>query len=303
LKVTFGIDLPNRCGFAEISRVALAAEQMGYQRAWYCDHIWSHGPECWTMLAAIAAKTHRIRLGSAVTCNLWREPTMTAKTAATVDEISAGRVEFGIGAGHTKAEYDMYGIPYPGDAERLDMLEEAIMITKSLWTNKTTTFYGKYYGVKEAFCEPMPVQRPHPPIMIGGGGLKRTPALAAKYANSYNPNADALSVKDAKLYVEALERECKKIGRDPSEIEKIWYGHFFVSTDQREVARIEYELGTKLEHTIVGSPDKCVERVKEYANLGFTHFILHTTPFYRRFLMDPVPVMRRFADTVTSQFS
>src|SRR5579863_7011268 len=99
-KVTFGVNLPDRCGYEEIRRVTLASEELGYERAWYCDHIWSHSPECWSMFGALAAQTKKLRFGSAVTCNLWRQPTMTAKLVATVDVASKGRVEFGLGAGH-----------------------------------------------------------------------------------------------------------------------------------------------------------------------------------------------------------
>jgi alkanesulfonate monooxygenase SsuD/methylene tetrahydromethanopterin reductase-like flavin-dependent oxidoreductase (luciferase family) len=301
-KVTFGVNLPDRSDYAEIRRVALEAERLGYNRAWYCDHIWAHSPECWSLFSALAKETRRIRFGSAVTCNLWREPTMTAKLVASVDVISEGRVEFGIGGGHDRPEYDMYGIRFPSFRERMEMLDEAIAITKSLWTRGSTTFSGKHYSLKEAFCEPLPVQKPHPPIMIGGGGLSATPAIAAKYADSYNPNADALSVEGARIYLDALERECAKIGRDPAEIEKIWYGRFFVSGDQSLVEAVKRMLGDKVGASIVGSADECTERIRSYVDLGFTHFILFTTPYYRTFGMDPVPTLEYFADRVAVSF-
>jgi alkanesulfonate monooxygenase SsuD/methylene tetrahydromethanopterin reductase-like flavin-dependent oxidoreductase (luciferase family) len=301
-KVTFGVNLPDRSEYSEIRRVALESERLGYSRVWYCDHIWSHSPECWSLFSALAKETRKIRLGSAVTCNLWREPTLTAKLVASVDVISNGRVEFGIGGGHTRAEYDMYGIRFPKFKERMEMLAEAVAITKSLWTQKSTSFSGKHYVLKDAFCEPPPVQRPHPPIMIGGGGLSATPALAARYADSYNPNADALSPELAKTYLEALDRECAKIGRDPMEIEKIWYGRFFISADSALVDAVRKQLGDKLEASIVGTAEECTERVQTFVDLGFTHFILFTTPYYRSFNMDPVPTLEYFADRVAASF-
>jgi alkanesulfonate monooxygenase SsuD/methylene tetrahydromethanopterin reductase-like flavin-dependent oxidoreductase (luciferase family) len=301
-RVTFGVNLPDRSDYSEIRRVALEAERLAYSRAWYCDHIWSHSPECWSLFSSLATETHSIRFGSAVTCNLWREPTLTAKLVATVDVMSRGRVEFGIGGGHTRAEYDMYGIRFPKFRERMEMLGEAVEITKSLWTQRSTSFSGKYYVLKDAFCEPVPVQRPHPPIMIGGGGLSATPALAARYADSYNPGADELSPELARTYLEALDRECAKIGRDPAEIEKIWYGRFFASSDAALVGEIKKHLGDKVETSIVGTADECTERVQSFVDLGFTHFILYTTPYYRSFNMDPVPALEYFADRVAASF-
>lgn len=301
-KVTFGVNLPDRSDYPEIRRVAIESERLGYSRAWYCDHIWSRSPECWSLFAALAKETERIRFGSAVTCNLWREPAMTAKLVASVDVMSGGRVEFGIGAGHTKAEYDMYGIRFPRFKQRMEMLEEAVVITKSLWTQKSTSYQGKYYVLKDAFCEPQPVQKPHPPIMIGGGGLTATPAIAAKYADSYNPNADALSPAKAKVYLDALDRECAKVGRNPEEIEKIWYGRFFVSSDIDRVELVKRQLGEKLDESIAGTADECIEKVRAFVDLGFSHFILYTTPFYRVFSLDPLPTLEYFADKVASDF-
>jgi alkanesulfonate monooxygenase SsuD/methylene tetrahydromethanopterin reductase-like flavin-dependent oxidoreductase (luciferase family) len=302
-RVTFGVNLPDRNDYTEIRRVAIESERLGYDRVWYCDHIWAHSPECWSLFAALAKETRKIRFGSAVTCNLWREPTLTAKLVASVDVMSNGRVEFGIGGGHTKAEYEMYGIRFPKFKKRMEMLGEAVAITKSLWTQKSTSFSGKHYTVKDAHCEPLPTQKPHPPIMIGGGGLTATPALAARYADSYNPNADALSPKKATVYLDALEHECAKIGRNPAEIEKIWYGRFFVSADRDRVDEIKRQLGEKVEESIVGSAEQCTEQIQIFVEMGFTHFILYTTPYYRYFNMDPAPTLEYFADRVAPSFN
>jgi alkanesulfonate monooxygenase SsuD/methylene tetrahydromethanopterin reductase-like flavin-dependent oxidoreductase (luciferase family) len=139
--------------------------------------------------------------------------------------------------------------------------------------------------------------------MIGGGGLTATPALAARYADSYNPNADALSPEKARVYLDALDQECAKIGRNPAEIEKIWYGRFFVSADSGQVDAIKRQLGEKVEASIVGSAEECTERVQTFVELGFTHFILYTTPYYRHFNLDPVPTLQYFADRVAPSFN
>ena len=195
-----------------------------YSAGWLFDHFYpifsdSTGPclEGWTALAALAGMTERVRLGLMVTGNTYRHPAVLANMAATVDVVSGGRLEIGLGAGWNQEEHDAYGIPLPGLKERFDRLEEACQIIDGLLTKDTTTVDGHYYRVTDARCEPKPVQSPRPPLVIGGGGEKRTLRIAARWADQWNlaqPDPQALRRK-----IEILRGHCEAVGRDPAEIE------------------------------------------------------------------------------------
>src|SRR5213075_902964 len=166
------------------------AERLGYNWASVGDHFianpvfgardtdpWNEG---WTSLAALAEATSRIHIGAMVTSVGYRHPAVLAKMAATVDVISEGRLEFGIGAGYLETEYRMYGLPFPPAAVRLEQLDEAIQVCKSLWTMERSDFVGKHYTLTGAVCEPKPVQKPRPPIWVGGMGEKKTLRIVAE---------------------------------------------------------------------------------------------------------------------------
>ena len=183
MKLHFGIQIEPQFGFdyITIEKIALNAEKIGFDSIWSSDHLFLHDKaeeincmEAWTLLSALASKTNKLRLGTLVTCNSYRYPSILAKIASTVDSISNGRLEFGIGAGWKEIEYKAYGIPFPSVKERFDRLEEALQIIKLLWTEPKVTFTGRYYSIKDAFSAPKPVQNPHPPIFIGGTGEIRT---------------------------------------------------------------------------------------------------------------------------------
>src|SRR5947209_19582458 len=164
------------------------AEEGGFDHVWDFDHLASIGPdgsqrsvyEGWTLLAAIAASTQRVRFGCMVTGNTYRHPAELAKMAVTVDHLSGGRLEFGIGAAWAENEHTMLGLPFGTAGDRADRLEEALQIITSLWTEPRTSFDGKPYQLQNAVAEPEPVQSPHPPIWIGGSGRQRTLRLAAQ---------------------------------------------------------------------------------------------------------------------------
>jgi F420-dependent oxidoreductase-like protein len=195
-----------------------------FESAWNFDHFYpilgmdSHGPclEGWTMLAAMAQATRRIRIGCLVTGVVYRHPAVLANMAATVDIVSDGRLELGLGAGWNEEECGAYGIELGSLRERFDRFDEAVEVIVSLLSKQTTTFDGSYFQLREAWCEPKPVQRPHPPIVIGGTGERRTLRTTARWAQHWNFPGGPVELWQRKRDV--LHEHCAAIGRDPSEI-------------------------------------------------------------------------------------
>src|SRR5256886_3229841 len=227
MKLRFGIKTAQQfTSYDEILRVWLEADSIPIiEHAWAFDHFITLGPdptgtqlEGWTLLGALAARTERLRLGLMVTGNIYRHPAVLAKIGATVDVISHGRLDFGIGAGWNELECTMYGIELYTPGERLRRLGEACEVIKRLWTETVANFDGRYYHLKDARCEPKPVQKPHPPFVIGGGGEQLTLRIVAQYANIWNFVGGSV---DTFLHkIEVLEEHCAAVGRDPSEIER-----------------------------------------------------------------------------------
>jgi F420-dependent oxidoreductase-like protein len=194
-----------------------------FESAWNWDHFYPlsgdfAGPnlEAWTMLAALAQATSRIRLGCQVTGMVYRHPAVLANMAATVDIISGGRLELGLGAGWNQLECDAYGIELPPVRERLDRFDEGVEAIISLLSNTLTTFDGRYVRLTDARCEPKPVQRPHPPVTIGGRGRTRTLRTAARWAQQWN--AITSDPQDWASLKQTLVEHCGAVGRDPGEI-------------------------------------------------------------------------------------
>ncbi len=173
--------------------------------------------EGWSVLAALAARTKRIRLGLLTAGNTYRHPAVHAHIASTVDNVSRGRVDFGIGAGWNVYEHESMGIPLYAPGERIRRMGEAIELAKLLWTQPVANFDGKYYQLKEARLNPKPVQKPHPPILIGGSGEQLTLRVVAQHADLWNFNGNDIDMFHHKLA--ALGKHCAEIGRDPQEIE------------------------------------------------------------------------------------
>ena len=210
-----------------------AADQAGFDHLWIMDHFmplvrsatgwYQFAPtdsvfEAWTTLAAMAEVTKRIRIGINVTGNLYRYPAVLAKTAATVDHFSGGRLEFGIGASWAEFEFTSLGIPFPAARERMDRLEEACAVLKLLWTSGVADYEGRHYQLRGAISEPKPVQRPHPPIWIGGSGEKRLLRIAAQHADVWNIVGGAPD--EAARLSNVLDAHCDEVGRDPGEIRR-----------------------------------------------------------------------------------
>jgi F420-dependent oxidoreductase-like protein len=215
---------PQHTTWPDILAVFRAADDIDvFESGWTFDHFYPiftdpTGPclEGWTTTTALAHATTRLRVGVMVTGNVYRHPAVLANMAATVDVISEGRLELGIGAGWNQEECDAYGIELPALKERFDRFDEALEVIVGLLSNETTDFEGRYYRLREARCEPKPVQRPHPPICVGGSGEKRTLPAAARWAQHWNfvgGPPEAFAQKRA-----VLTAACERIGRDPSEI-------------------------------------------------------------------------------------
>jgi F420-dependent oxidoreductase-like protein len=238
--------------------------------------------ECWTTLATLSSLTTRIRLGTMVLCSSFRNPALLAKMAATLDVISGGRLEFGIGAGVQKEEHIAYGMPFPEARIRIERMKEAVEIIKKMWTEEKASYKGKHYEINEAICEPKPVQKPHPPITIGGGGEKLTLKVTAQYADRY----DFGYLPSLELYkhkLEVLENYCRAVGRSPQEIEKSCWpgGQVLISRDQKELDEKLLQrkpkrvtIGDFEKLNLVGTPDDCLKKLQPYADLGVTHFML-----------------------------
>lgn len=216
---------PQMTTWAEMLDVWRAADDIDlFESAWNFDHFEPilgqprNGPclEGWTMLAAMAQATRRIRIGCMVTGNPYRHPAVLANMAATVDVISGGRLEFGLGAGWNQDECDAYGISLPPLRERFDRFDEACEVIVGLLTDEPYSFAGEHYRLTEAHCEPKPVQRPHPPICIGGAGEKRTLRAVARWAQIWNTPFSTPEVLTHKQ--EILAGHCADLGRDPAEI-------------------------------------------------------------------------------------
>jgi len=228
-----------------------------FEHAWLFDHFAPiagdlDGPcfEGWTLLAAFAAQTSRIRLGLMVTGNTYRHPAVLANIAATLDVISNGRLDLGIGAGWNEYEHSSMGIPLYPPGQRIRRLGEACEIIKRLFTQHLTDFDGRYYQLKDARCEPKPIQKPYPPFVIGGGGEQLTLRVTAQYADIWNFGGGSIETFAHKVKV--LHDHCAAIGRDPAEIE--------LSVQ----VLVNY-----------ANLDETVATLQDYVNSGATHLILN----------------------------
>jgi F420-dependent oxidoreductase-like protein len=221
--VACGIFFPQvAVDFAGLLERAQACEESGFHSIWLADHMWARGLadvdhlEIWTALSALAARTTRLRLGSLVLCNSYRNPALTAKMASSLDQISGGRLELGIGAGWMDEEYRGYGYNFPPVRVRLEQLDEGLDVIRRLFTEPRATFQGKYYALDDAANNPKPKQKPYPPITIGGSGERVLLRLVAKHADRWNCPVNAAADIAHKLAI--LRSHCAEVGRDPATI-------------------------------------------------------------------------------------
>jgi F420-dependent oxidoreductase-like protein len=220
------------CSYAELERFWLLADELGFYGVWDYDHF--YGPDAigdavardyrkdtlegWTTLAAMATVVKRARIGCLVTGVTYRNPAVLAKMAVTVDHISGGRLEFGLGAAWHEAEHRGYGIPFPSAGERIAMLDEALRVIKALWTEDTANFDGQHFRLEDAICNPKPIQKPHPPIVVAGQGAKKSLRVVATHADEWN--ATGIEPAEWGRLNQVLTNHCDAIGRDPAAIRR-----------------------------------------------------------------------------------
>jgi F420-dependent oxidoreductase-like protein len=268
-------------------RVAGKIEHLGYDTAWVYDHFHTVPRpsqeavyECWTLMAALAATTSRVRLGQMCTCNSYRNPAYMAKVASNVDVISGGRLEFAIGAGWYEEEYLAYGYEYPRDGVRLAQLSDSVQIIKKMWTEEEATFDGKHYSVRAAINRPKPLQIPHPPLWIAGGGERKTLRLVAEHANhaNYFGEIDTFEEKNR-----ILDAHCEDVGRDPAEVGRSCHVFVVVASSEASLQpiaeRVASQSGRSADKllasasTIAGTPQQVIERIAEYRAARCDHVI------------------------------
>lgn len=287
----FGIQIEPQFGFTfeDVRDIARDAERLGLDGLWVSDHLFLDRDavatdclEAWTLLAALTQHTQSLRLGPMVTAVSYRNPALLAKTAAVVDRMSGGRLEFGIGAGWKELEYRAYGYEFPAPATRIEQLVDALEICVRMWREERATYLGKHHRVDGALCAPKPVQQPRPPIWIGGS-RPRMLRLMARYADGVNIGGFP-TLEDYAAAMRGLDAACRAIARDPSTIVR---SHFVLAV----LAETQSALGTVLDElaarsrttreawlrarpaTIVGTPDQVVERLRAFAQVGCSYFL------------------------------
>ncbi|HUI26299.1 MAG TPA: LLM class F420-dependent oxidoreductase [Candidatus Kryptonia bacterium] len=306
------LDLANVDGSAQKWATTRAnvieAERNGFDSAWIVDHFHTFPLktveatfEAFTTLTALAEATKSIRLGQMVTCNSYRNPAYLAKISACLDVISGGRVTLGIGAGWYSEEYDAYGYEFPNIGTRLRMLKEACEILKRLWTEERVTYAGKHYQLKDAICEPKPLQRPHPPLLIGGSGEKVLLRHVARYANAWNAN---LPFDEYRRKVDILRRHCKEVGRNPDEIELTISLPMVIVDDHKDInavlsERVPKSLPVEMVRQryeqaggVFGTPAEVAEKLQPWIKFGLgTIICVFADPVSRK-------QMKRFATEI-----
>jgi F420-dependent oxidoreductase-like protein len=269
--------------YETMTRLAQTADECGYESVWLVDHFHTVPQpsqevtfECWTTTAAVARDTKRVRVGQMVTCNGYRNPALLAKMASTVDVLSHGRLNFGIGAGWYEQEYRAYGYPFPEVPVRLRQLDEAVQIILAMWTQEEAFFEGTYYQVRGAINQPKGVQKPHIPLLIGGGGEKVTLKLVAKYADACNVFGDPAAL-ERKFAI--LREHCQNVGRDYDTIHRTSVAVCLIGdTDEQALAQlpegVKNQFANWLERALIGSPDTIRKRLAEYEAAGVQELML-----------------------------
>jgi len=272
------------------------AEELGFETAWAPDHLLlgrDHSEyECWTLLSALAGETDDINLGSLVLCNDYRNPALVAKMAATLDVVSGGRLELGLGAGWHEQEYEAYGWEFHDGFERLMRLDEGIRLMKRMWetaSGEGASFEGDHYQIEDAYCEPGPVQDPHPSILVGGQGEEVTLKLVAKHADVWNTDVFNGDVETLQRKISVIEDHCETVGRDPDDVKYSWDGHVVCTRDDEKYKRL-VDLMTPIQfeeeytdqpditrdnadkYFIMGEPEECAAAIEDRIDAGITKF-------------------------------
>ena len=285
-KVEFGLFSPQAgLSFQALSTRAVSLEKLGYHSMWLVDHMWSRGLpdvdllECLALLSALAARTERLRLGALVLCQSFRNPALLAKSLTTIDHISNGRLEVGVGAGWMEEEYRAYGYEFPPIAARLKQLEETLQILKAMFTEKRATLEGSFYRVADAPNNPKPLQTPHPPITVGGSGEKVMLRLIARYADRWNIPAGYRSLDDKLV---AFRRHCEAIGRDFNSVEISEQLLVCIGRSSDEVEQ-KWKLASRLKPFVYtgikGTPAEIIDALRHRVEKGITMFTILFSDF------------------------
>ncbi len=285
--------------YEDMRRVAGLAEELGFDSVWLCDHFLTLAPdayvedagvaggagpgarggdtrsvpllECWTTLSALARDTRRLRLGTSVLCHSYRWPSVLAKMGATLDVISGGRLDLGLGAGWFEQEYRAYGVPFPRIGERIAQLDEGIEIIRRMWTEPHPVFQGRHYAIDGAVCDPPPLQRPHPPIWIGGEG-DRVHRVAARAADGVNVRwwgPERIAGRGA-----YLDAACREFGCDPRTLQRSVTALLVADRDaSRAAGARERFQAIPADGHVAGTPAQCIARIRRYVDAGVRHFL------------------------------
>jgi F420-dependent oxidoreductase-like protein len=289
-------DIDPKDHWATMLDIARAAEDGPFESVWVYDHFHTTPlptreatHEAWTLLAGIGAATSRVRLGQMCTCMGYRNPAYLAKVAATVDAISGGRTEMGIGAGWYEHEWRAYGYGFPRAGERLGQLDEGVQIMRQLWTTGAASLDGAHYQVDGAICQPLPLQEGGIPLWIAGGGEKKTLRIAARYADYTN---FAGSPGEFRRKSEILEAHCKDVGTDFGQIVRSSNYHVIIGETDKDVQdklawvrsrlsqhlpaeNVDAQLQNLSSGPLVGTPEQIVERLTELGELGMSYAIFY----------------------------
>jgi F420-dependent oxidoreductase-like protein len=281
--------VPTSGMFDRVADTALAAEDSGFDSFWVMDHyhqIGYIGPstdpmlEAYTILAGVAARTSKIKLGAMVTGVTYRNPAFLAKVVTTLDVVSSGRAILGIGAAWNEDESRAYGYDFPAAGERMERLEDALRICRSMFTQRESTVRGRHHRVEGALNIPQPVQPGGPPILIGGGGERKTLRLVARYADMWNGFG---TPEELRHKLDVLSAHCEHVGRDPADIVKTRLGTLLVTRTREEGDRRRAELRRtwgvderRLESMLVcGDADQVAERVQSYLDAGMDGLVFN----------------------------
>ena len=267
--------------YQTLRAVALAAEELGFDAFFRSDHYLAMGggsglpgpTDSWATLAALAVETSRIRLGTLVSAATFRLPGPLAITVAQVDQMSGGRVEFGVGTGWFEAEHTAYGIPFPPLGERFDRLEEQLAIITGLWgtdVGQTFSFEGRHYQLTDSPGLPKPAQRPRPPVLLGGAGARRTPRLAARFADEFN--VPFRTVPESAAAFERVRAACEAAGRHPASMTYSVAQTVCCGKDEAEFRRRATAIGREpdamRETGVAGTPGEVAAKIAEFAQIG-----------------------------------
>jgi F420-dependent oxidoreductase-like protein len=274
--------------YEEILALALAAERAGFDAFFRSDHLLGVDPDdpdyrptdCWTTLAGLARDTGRIRLGSLMTAATFRAPGLLAAIVASVDEMSGGRIELGLGTGWYEREHAAFGLPFPPMKERFDRLEEQLEIITGLWLAGSAggagfSFTGQHYRADSNRTPPQVTQRPHPPVIVGGGGPRRTPAIAARFATEFNSALS--SVDEARARFAGFGAACEAIGRDPADARRSGFIPVAIGSTQAEAERRAAIVASPRirESMVIGPPGLLADRIAGLAGAGADTVYLH----------------------------